>query len=127
MSGKYHETENFEDGVVALTNDCGEVVNFFHVGTIEYAGEWYAFFKPAVDLGVYDTDELLIFKIEGDEKNEELIPVKDEPLLSEVYDAFMRELSEEDDDEPLPNTGCCGGGCCESKGDCNNCRGCLKK
>ena len=48
MGEKYRETEAGEenDGVVALTDDSGEVIRFYHIGTIEYKNEWYAFFKP---------------------------------------------------------------------------------
>ncbi len=127
MSDRYREVNETGNEFVALTDDCGDVVKFFHVGTIEYNGEWFAFFQSAVKLDC-DPDELLIFKILGEGKDEELVPLKEEPLLTEVYNAFLKEIADEEDtSQPLPNTGCCGGGCCESKGNCNVCVGCMKK
>ena len=74
MNDKYREiTEESGDGVVALTDDCGEVVRFYHIGTIEYKGGWYAFFKPYESLDGVDPDELLIYRIEGDDKSEDLV------------------------------------------------------
>lgn len=130
MSEKYRETEAGEenDGVVALTDDSGEVIRFYHIGTIEYKNEWYAFFKPVKELDGVDPDELLIYKIEGEGKGEDLVPLEDDTLQTEVYEAFMKELEEDDgeSDDIVATRGCCGGGDCPQKGDCDDCRGCRK-
>lgn len=130
MSEKYRETEAGEenDGVVALTDDSGEVIRFYHIGTIEYKNEWYAFFKPVKELDGVDPDELLIYKIEGEGKGEDLVPLEDDTLQTEVYEAFMKELEDDDGDadDIVATRGCCGGGDCPQKGDCGDCRGCRK-
>ena len=128
MGEKYRETEAGEenDGVVALTNDSGEVIQFYHIGTIEYKGEWYAFFKPVKELDGVDPDELLIYRIEGEGKDEDLVPLGNDALQTEVYEAFMKELEDDDDDDVVATRGCCGGGACPQKGDCNDCKGCRK-
>ena len=72
-----------------------------------------------------DPDEVVIFRISGDEGNEVLLPVEDEALLEEVYEEFMRELDEEDGDdgEETDESACesCEG--CE-KGAAPRCEGC---
>lgn len=113
MSEKYHEKVN--DGelsdTIELVGDNGEVFKFYHIGTIEYKDEWFVFFQPAEVLDGVDPDEIVIFKIGGDEGDEVLLPINDEELLNEVYEEFMREL--EDDGE-----GC--DGVCEGCSGCGN-------
>ena len=99
--------------VVQLSNDSGELLQFYHIGTIEYNDEWYAFFQPAEPLDGVDPDEIVIFKIGGDSNDEVLLPIGDEELYDEVYEEFMRELAEDDEE----------GGC---SGNCASCSGCSK-
>ena len=127
MSKNYHESkpETELDDVVELTDDQGNVLNFYHIGTIEYKDEWYVFFQPAEKMDGVDPDEVVIFRISGDEGNEVLLPGEDEALLEEVYEEFMRELDEEDGDdgEETDESACesCEG--CE-KGAAPRCEGC---
>ena len=127
MNGKCRETENNGDGVVALTDNVGEVVRFYHVGTIEHKGEWYAFFKPVEELDGIDPDELLIYRIVERDQGEDLEPVLDDKVQAEVYERFIKEIEDDDDDgAPITTRGCCGGGDCPSQGDCSACTGCRK-
>lgn len=121
MTEKFIENEhNEEKEFVALTDDEGSVEKFYHIGTIDYKDEWFVFFQPAEPKDGIDPDELIIFKLSGDEKNETLIPIDDENLLQEVYDEFMRE---NDDDDCLSdeNVNVCEG--CSTKTETNG-RGC---
>ena len=136
MSKKYFDNTEKEDETVALTGDDGNVVKFFHIGTIEYKNEWFVFFQPAEPKEGIDPDEIVIFKLSGEGRDETLLPVTDDELLSEVYDEFMREIENdgEDDGENVivgSYSGCekCGG--CENKKSintvgCNGCNGCKK-
>lgn len=136
MSEKYFDNTEKDDGTVALTGDDGNVVRFFHIGTIEYKNEWFVFFQRAEPKEGIDPDEVVIFKLSGDGRDETLLPVTDDDLLSEVYDEFMREMEDEDDEteensETQNGTACeiCGG--CGSKKNensagCNGCNGCKK-
>jgi hypothetical protein len=117
MSEKYQEnvqTEELTD-VVELTGEQGDVLRFYHIGTIEYKDDWFCFFQPAEPIEGTDPDELVIFKIGAEGEKEVLVPVDDEELLDEVYAEFMREL--EDDEEVYGD----GAGC---SGDCSACSGC---
>ncbi len=104
------------DGAVAYTAESGEVIKFYHVGTITDEGKWYAFFQPSEKLDGIDPDELLIYEIRGEGREEELLPVTDEQTIERVYAAFIKELEEEDDGKITDNASGCGG-CC----------GCAKK
>ena len=112
MSDKYHE--NIKEGeltdIVELVGDSGDVLNFYHIGTIEYNDEWFAFFQPSDNLNGVDPDEFVVFKLDGNEKEEVLLRVDDEQLLEEVYAEFMRELEEGEESF------------CE--GNCEGCHGC---
>ncbi len=91
MSEKYFDNTEKDDGTVVLTGDDGNVVRFFHIGTIEYKNEWFVFFQPAEPKEGIDPDEVVIFKLSGEGRDETLLPVTDDDLLSEVYDEFMGE------------------------------------
>ena len=129
MKDKYIENErNEDDGFVALTGEDGSVEKFYHIGTIDYKDEWYVFFQPAEPKDGIDPDELVVFKLSGDEKDETLLPVDDEKLLEEVYEEFMRENEEDDENDESETTefscnGCAtraetGGRGCESCAHC---------
>lgn len=125
MNDKYYENDHEEnDGFVALTGDDGIVEKFYHVGTIDFKDGWYVFFQPAEPKEGVDPDELIVFKLSGDERDETLLPVKDENLLEELYNEFMRELEDGDDEEPIVQTHTCSG-CegCATKRETNG-RGC---
>ncbi|MBR2336781.1 MAG: DUF1292 domain-containing protein [Clostridia bacterium] len=117
MSDKYQENVQGEEltDVVELTGEQGDVLKFYHIGTIEYSGDWFVFFQPAEPIEGTDPDELVIFKIGTEGDKEVLLPVEDEALLDEVYAEFMREL--EDDDEVYGEDTAC-------SGDCSACSGC---
>ena len=82
--------------IVELVDEQNVVRKFYHVGTIDYKNEWYVGFQAAEEIEGVDPDELVIFKIEGDEDDEVLKPIEDEALLEEVYEEFCRQLDEEE-------------------------------
>ncbi len=108
---KETENENLEDEIIELTGDQGEVLKFYHIGTIEYKNEWFVFFQPAEILDGVDPDEVVIFKIGGEEGDEVLLPIDDELLLEEVYNVFISEYEEDDEGEEFDG--------CDM--DCENC------
>ena len=116
------------DGAVAYTAESGEVIKFYHVGTITDDGKWYAFFQPSEKLDGIDPDELLIYEIRGEGREEELLPVTDEQTIERVYAAFIKELEEEDDGEITDNASGCGGccGCAKKRETCGSSAVCGK-
>ncbi len=94
MSDKYFENnrdKDLDDGIVELAGDDGNLVRFYHIGTIDFENEWFVFFQPAEPKDGVDPDEVVIFKLEGDERNETLVPVTDDEILEKVYAKFVEE------------------------------------
>lgn len=90
------EQEELTD-VVELIDDTGRTLKFYHIGTMDYKNEGYVFFQPAEDIEGTEEDDVIIFRIGGEEGNEVLLPVEDEALLDEVYEEFCRMMDEEDE------------------------------
>ena len=64
------EQEELSD-VVELVDDTGRTLKFYHIGTMEYKNEGFVFFQPAEEIEGTDEDDVIIFRIGGDEGNEE--------------------------------------------------------
>lgn len=106
-----------DDDIIQLINEDGETVDFYHVGTIQYKDEWYVFFQPTEEFAEdYDEDygDLVVFKLETDEKGEDIFtPVLDEAVREAVYEEYAKLIGED---------GCdCG---CEGEHDSCDCNGC---
>jgi uncharacterized protein YrzB (UPF0473 family) len=104
--------ETDDDEIISLVDDKGDTVNFFHVATIDYENEWYVFFQPVEKTAELDTDEVVVFKLDSDEQdNDVFLPVESEELLQKVYGEYVRIMKEHGDDDE--------GGCSPSA--CANC------
>ena len=129
---KLYESENPVEGeelsVVELVDDGGRKMKFYHIGTMDYKDECFAFFQPAEEIEGVNEDEVVIFMISEDESGKEvLLPIEDEDKLDAVYEEFCKVMEEEDEE-----CGCgegCDCGCedeeCECDDDCDC--GCHKK
>lgn len=98
MNDNYKNSDSDEE-IVELTGDAGDVLKFYHIGTIEYKGGWFVFFQPAEPKDGVDPDEVVIFKIENEKGEDVLKPVEDGELLEQVYEEFMREYDEEEGEQ----------------------------
>ena len=107
--------EIMEDEPVELIADDGRKLKFWFIGTLEHKDKVYAAFEPAEEIDGIELESLVIFELVGEtEEDTELLPVSDEKLLEEVYNAFV-EAMECDDDE-----GCdCGCHCHEDGEECH--------
>lgn len=81
-----------EEEIVELTDDSGRVLKFFHIATLDYEGKPYAFFQAAEEIEGVDPDEVVIFEVS--ESDGGLLPVEDEALLDEVFNKFIEEMDE---------------------------------
>lgn len=106
------DCENGElSDIVELVDDGGRVLKFYHIGTMDYKDECFAFFQPAEAMEGAEEDEVIIFMISEDEEGKEvLLPVEDEAKLDAVYEEFCKAMEEEDEcsDEECS---CCHGHC----------------
>ena len=83
--------------IVELTDDNGRTLKFYHIATMDYEEKPYAFFQAAEEIEGVDPDEVVIFEVS--EKDGGLLPVEDEALLDRVFNAFIEELDNEEDEE----------------------------
>lgn len=91
---KRTEEENAENGIIILTNDLGEDVEFFFLDCIELRGEEYIALIENSD----EADEITILKIESvDDEHENYVGIEDEDLLMEVFDIFKERHKDEFD------------------------------
>ena len=89
--------------IVTLVNDAGEEKDFLHVGTYEYEKEWYVFLQDKEEADACANGEaeecaVYIYKIVGDEENEQLEPVEDDALAEKVYEAFIEFMGEDEEE-----------------------------
>lgn len=100
MSEKLTETEpeGIEDEFVELVDEEGNTAKYYHLGTMDYEGEWYVFFQPAETADEEESD-VVIFRLGESEEQNELFPIEDEELLDAVFDEFCRRMDEEYDDD----------------------------
>ncbi len=117
------EQEELSD-VVELVDDTGRTLRFYHIGTMDYKNEGYVFFQPAEEIEGTDEDDVIIFRIGGDEGNEVLLPIEDEALLNEVYEEFCRVMEEEElaDEAAMlePEEMYCDGNCAACEEECED-------
>jgi len=105
---RLEEEIDSDDGIVQLINEDGEALDFFFVASLDYKGDWYAFFQPAEEMEDIDDDEIVIFKVVENEDGEDTFePIEDEALLDEVYEEYVKLHQ-----EYLENGGGCDDDCC---------------
>ncbi len=84
-----------EEALVKLTDEAGNVYNFYHIATLDYEGKDYAFFQPAEEVAGVDPDEVVIFEISAEN---ELLPVEDQATLDAVFNEFTKVMEEDECD-----------------------------
>lgn len=84
------------EDIVELTDDKGNPLKFYHLGTIEFKKSYYAAFQPAEEIDGLEENEMVIFEVKGveDSDESELLPIEDQDLLDEVYEEFCRVMDE---------------------------------
>ena len=96
----YSEDEN----IVELVDDEGNSFRFEHLLTFEYKGNWYCALtelKEAREEGEEDdSEEVAIYRIEGDEENEQLVQIEDDDELDEVFAEFCAQYEDFEDGIP---------------------------
>ena len=96
------KTEEYEeeDRIIELEDEEGNAEKFWHIGTIEYRGEWYCFFQKAEPETEEEEDEVVMFRLEGEGDEKRLAALDDEQLMDEVFAEFCHQYEQfEDSDE----------------------------
>ena len=83
--------EEYEENIIELEDDEGNVERFVHVGTISYKGQWYCFFQKAEPETEEEEDEVVIYLLQGEGEDQVLLPLEDDELMDEVFAEFCKE------------------------------------
>lgn len=92
-------SEEFGSDFITVTDEDGKEFELEHLGTLERQGSTYMAFVPA-DMDEDDEDFGLIILRSIEENGEALLAdVDDEDELNAVYEQFMEELFDDDEEE----------------------------
>lgn len=89
---------------ITITDEDGNTFELEHVDTITYRGQIYMAFFPTVPEEEEHPDQndeygLILLKVVQVDGEEQLSTLDSEEELEEVYQQFMEDLFEEDEDE----------------------------
>ena len=91
-------SEEYGPDFVSVTDDEGNEFELEHLGTLEYSGVTYMAFVPA-DMDEDDEDYGLILLKVIEENGEELLAdIDNEQELEQVYEQFMEQLFEDEEE-----------------------------
>lgn len=80
-----------ESGILTLTDENGQDVDFEYLDCLEYEGVEYLVLMPADEAET----EIVILQVEPvDEENENYLAVEDEAVLNAVYDLFKEKYKD---------------------------------
>lgn len=90
--------EEYGPDFVSVTDDEGNEFELEHLGTLEYDNRQYMAFVPA-DMDEDDEDfGLILLKVIEQDGEQLLADIDDEAELDAVYEKFMEELFEDEED-----------------------------
>ncbi len=92
-------SDEYGSDFITVTDEDGKEFELEHLGTLERQGNTYLAFVPA-DMDEDDEDFGIIILRAIEENGESLLAdVDDEDELNAVYEQFMEELFDEEDEE----------------------------
>ena len=93
-------SEDYGSDFITVTDDEGNDFELEHLGTLERQGSTYMAFVPA-DMDEDDEDfGLILLRVMEDENGDQLLAdIDDETELNDVYEQFMEELFDDEDEE----------------------------
>ena len=96
----YEEGLGEEEGIVYLVDDEGNEEAYIAVDSVEYKGAEYCVLRKAYPETQDEEDEVVIFLMQADGDDVQLLPVEDDALLDEVFAEFCNNYEDfEDADE----------------------------
>lgn len=94
-------SEEYGSDFVTVTDEEGQEYELEHLGTLERGGQTYMAFVPA-DMDEDDEDfGIIILRVEEQDGEELLADVDNEDELNGVYEQFMEELFDDEDEEEV--------------------------
>ena len=106
-----------DDETITLYDDDNQPMEFYEVAVVEYEGALYALLQPAEKVEGIEEDEVVIFRIEDNEDDEDsfFYPVDDDAIADAVFEEYLRAASDGECDGDC--TGCPSAEECDSKKD----------
>jgi len=84
------EEEEYDDGVLEMEDEDGNMVRFYLSANIRYAGEEYVLLTSAEATDDIEQDESFIMRIMVDDDGDECYQsLEDEALIAAVYEAYL--------------------------------------
>lgn len=93
-------TEEYGPNFVTLTDEEGNDIELEYIDALEHNGTTYMAFFPVVEEGAEEDDEeygLILLKSEMVNGEEMLANITDEAELDAVYDLFMQQMLEDEE------------------------------
>lgn len=81
--------------VFTFEDQDGNKVDFEHIASFDIDNVWYAGFAPVESTDEISDDEVVFFRVEGNEDNQELVAVTDEKELDKVWAEFEKMAHED--------------------------------
>lgn len=95
-------SESFGPDFITITDEDGNEIELEFLDTLEYQGQTYMAFFPTVEEGADEDSEdygLIILKVLKEDGEDILSTLDSDEELDAVYDRFMEELFQEEDEE----------------------------
>lgn len=95
-------SDEYGNDFITLTDEEGNEIELEHLDTLEYNGETYMAFIPAMDdkeEALDDSAELIILKTEEEDGEEMLVTLDDENELQLVFEMFLSRFEEDDEED----------------------------
>ena len=95
--------ENEEEQLFPLEDEDGNVENYWRIFSFPYKGAWYSVFQKADPETEEEEDEVVMFRLDGEGEDKQLVTLEDEQLMDEVFAEFCHqyEMAEDSDDAAL--------------------------
>lgn len=84
-----------KENTITLYDEDGSEIEFEHLDTVSYNDNLYVVLLEVLENGE-ENDEVVIFRIEQDENDEDtLVVIEDEAELNAVFEEFTNRLEDE--------------------------------
>ena len=89
-----------DDEIITLFDEDDNPMDFYEVAVVEYENELYALLQPAEEIEGIADDEVVIFRIEETENEDDdfFYPVEDEAVQEAVFEEYLRATADGDCD-----------------------------
>ena len=94
-------SEEYGPNFVTLTDEEGNDIELEYIDALEHNGTTYMAFFPVVEEGEEENEDeygLIILKSQMENGEEFLVTIDDEEEIDKVYDLFMEQMMEDEEE-----------------------------